>query len=129
MARVVAEAVSDIISNHLQDPRIEGLTSVTEVKMTPDLKNAHVHLSVMGVAASSEKKTFSAIEHAAGYIQALLGQRVTAKFCPHLSFHIDDRLKRGAETMKMINEVLGQSHDTGDITYSQATHLKLHLQN
>lgn len=115
MARVVAEAVSDIINNHLQDPRIEGLISVTEVKMTPDLKNAHVHISIMG-AASSEKKAFSAIEHAAGYIQALLGQRVTSKFCPHLSFHIDDRLKRGAETMKTINEVLDKSRDIEDIT-------------
>ena len=115
MARVVVEAVSDIINNHLQDPRIEGFISVTEVKMTPDLKNAHVHLSIMG-AASSEKKTFSAIEHAAGYIQALLGQRMTAKFCPHLSFHIDDRLKRGAETMKMINEVFEQYQDIEDIT-------------
>jgi len=120
----VAEAVSDIINNHLQDPRIEGLISVTEVKMTPDLKNAHVHLSVLG-AVGVEKKSFSAIEHAAGYIQALLGQRMTSKFCPHLSFNIDDRLKRSAETMKMIDEVANEpldwqeqtnQNDVGDIT-------------
>ena len=114
MARVVAEAVSDIVNNHLQDPRIEGLISITEVRMTPDLKNAHVHLSIMGVTASSEKKSFLAVEHAAGYIQSLLGQRITSKFCPHLSFHIDDRLKRGTETMKMINEVLDQPQDIED---------------
>ena len=111
MARVVAEAVSDIINNHLQDPRIEGLISVTEVKMTPDLKNAHVSLSVIG-AVGIEKKTFSAIEHAAGYIQALLGQRVTSKFCPHLSFYIDDRLKRASETMKLINDVANETLDS-----------------
>jgi len=104
MGRVVARAVSDIINNHLQDPRIEGIISVTEVSMTPDLKNAHVYLSVLG-KDGVEKKTFSAIEHAAGYIQALFGQQLTSKFCPHLSFHIDDRLKRSAETMKIIDEV------------------------
>ena len=115
MARVVAEAVSDIVNNHLQDPRIEGLISVTEVKMTPDLKNAHVSLSVMG-AVGVEKKTFSAIEHAAGYIQALLGQRVTSKFCPHLSFYIDDRFKRAAETMKLIDDVTGKTQDSQEQT-------------
>ena len=110
MARVIVEAVSDIISNRLQDPRIEGLISVTEVKMTPDLKNAHVYLSILG-AAGVEKKTFSAIEHAVGHIQSLLGRRVASKFCPHLTFYIDDRLKRSAETMKIINEVADQSQD------------------
>ena len=121
----MAEAVSDIINNHLQDPRIEGLISVTEVKMTPDLKNAHIHISIMGAATGVEKKSFSAIEHAAGYIQALLGQRMTSKFCPHLSFHIDDRLKRTAETMKMIDDVACEppgwqeqttQNDVGDTT-------------
>lgn len=110
MARVIVEAVSDIISNHLQDPRVEGLISVTEVKMTPDLKNAHVYLSILG-ASGAERKTFSAIEHAVGYIQSLLGRRVSSKFCPHLTFHIDDRLKRSAETMKIINEVVDESQD------------------
>ena len=110
MARVIIEAVSDIINNHLQDPRIEGLVSVTEVKMTPDLKNAHVYLSIFG-AAGAEKKTFSAIQHAVGHIQSLLGQRVASRFCPHLTFYMDDRLKRSAETMKVINEVIDEMPD------------------
>jgi ribosome-binding factor A len=109
MARVIIEAVSDIIRNHLQDPRIEGLVSVTEVKVTPDMKNAHVYLSILG-AEGVEKRTFSAIEHAVGYIQSLLGQRVISKFCPHLTFHIDDRLKRSAETMRIIDEVLEKTN-------------------
>ena len=115
MARVVAEAVSGIIENRLQDPRIEGLISVTEVKMTPDLKNAHVYLSIMGAPIASEKKIFSAIEHAGGYIQTLLGQHVVAKFCPHLSFYLDDRLKRGAEMMEIISDVSDQTENTQDI--------------
>ena len=115
MARVVTEAVSNIIDNHLQDPRIEGLISVIEVKMTPDLKNAHVYLSVLGATVVSERKTFSAIEHAAGYIQSLLGSRIASKFCPHLSFHLDNRLKRSAEMMEIINDVLDQTENTQDI--------------
>lgn len=105
MARVIKEAVSDIINNHLQDPRIEGFISVTEVKTEPDLKRAEVFVSIMGQDAKKQRLTFSAIQHAAGRIQALLGDYVKARFCPHLYFHEDDRLKKTMETLKLIDEV------------------------
>lgn len=117
MARVVTESVSDSINNHLHDPRVEGLSliSITEVRMTADLKNAHVYVSIMS-PGGGERKIFSAIEHGAGYIQALLGKRITSKFCPHLSFHLDDRLKHTAETMKAIDEVVEQPDDVEEET-------------
>ncbi|MBN1787810.1 MAG: 30S ribosome-binding factor RbfA [Sedimentisphaerales bacterium] len=105
MSRVVKEAVSDIINNHLQDPRIEGFISITEVKIEPDLKKADVFLSIMGKNEAKQQLTFDAINHAAGHIQSLLGDYVKSKFCPHLSFHIDDRLKKTMETLRIIEEV------------------------
>ena len=105
MARVVREAVSDIINNYLGDPRIEGFISVTEVKIEPDLKKADVFLSIMGKTPERQNLTFTAIQHAAGRIQALLGDYVKSRFCPHLSFHIDDRLKKTMETLRLIDEI------------------------
>ncbi len=105
MARTVREAVSDIISNHLGDPRIEGFISVTEVKIEPDLKKADVFLSIMGKTPEKQNLAFTAIQHAAGHIQALLGDYVKSRFCPHLSFHIDDRLKKTMETLRLIDEI------------------------
>jgi len=105
MSRVVREAVSDIINNHLQDPRIDGFISITEVKIEPDLKKAEVFLSIMGQSAAKQKTAFTAIQHAAGHIQTLMGDYVKSRFCPHLSFHIDDRLKKTMETLRIIEEV------------------------
>jgi ribosome-binding factor A len=105
MARVVKEAVSDIINNHLQDPRVEGFISVTEVKIEPDLKKGEVFLSIMGKNAEKQQLAFKGIQHAAGRIQALLGDYIESRFCPHLSFHIDDRLKKTMETLRLIDEV------------------------
>ena len=105
MARVIKEAVSDIINNHMQDPRIEGFISVTEVKIEPDLKRAEVFLSIMAENPAKQRLTFTAIGHAAGRIQALLGDYVKARFCPHLYFHEDDRLKKTMETLRLIDEV------------------------
>ncbi len=105
MSRVIKEAVSDIINNHMQDPRIEGFISITEVRMEPDLKSAEVFLSIMAGNEAKQQLTFKAIQHAAGHIQALLGDYVKARFCPHLYFHWDERLKKTMETLKLIDEV------------------------
>ena len=104
VARVVKEAVSDAITHHLNDPRIEGFVSVTRVDMAPDMRNADVFLSIFGKNEASQNKTFAAIEHARSRIQSLLASEVRSKFCPVLHFHRDEKLKKTLEIMKLIDE-------------------------
>ena len=106
VARIVREAVSDAISNHLSDPRIEGLVSVTRVDMAADLRSADVYISIFGKDEATQNKTFAAIEHAKSRIQSLLASRVQSKFCPVLRFHKDDKFKKTLETMKLIDEAV-----------------------
>ena len=106
VSRIVREAVSDAISNHLSDPRIEGLVSVTRVDMAADLRSADVYISIFGKDEASQNKTFAAIEHAKSRIQSLLAGRVQSKFCPVLRFHKDDKFKKTLETMKLIDEAV-----------------------
>ncbi len=105
IARVIRESVSDTIANRLNDPRIEGFVSVTEVDVSPDLRKAEVGLSIMTSKESAVKLTFAAIEHARSHIQALLGERMTSKYCPQLHFHEDRRLKKTMETLNLIDSV------------------------
>lgn len=104
IARVVRESVSDTIANRLNDPRIEGFVSVTEVDMSPDLRNAYVFLSVMADNDTARRKTFTAIEHATKHIQARLSHKITSKFCPRLHFREDTKMKNTLETLRMIDE-------------------------
>jgi len=104
VARVIKESVSDTITNRLSDPRIEGFVSVTEVDVSPDLRNADVYLSIMSDDDTARRKTFSAIEHAARHIQTQLGRRMTSKYCPHLRFHEDTKFKNTLETLRIIEE-------------------------
>ena len=101
MARVIKEAVSDAISHHLSDPRIEGFVSVVRVDMPADLRRADVYLSILG---KSKDRTFAAIQHAHSRIQAILAERLHSKFCPTLHFHQDEKLKKTLETMRIIAE-------------------------
>jgi len=115
MSREVKEVVSDAISNHLNDPRIEGFVSVTRVEMSPDLRSGDVYISIFGGEKSSEKKTFSAILHARSKIQSLLGRKIQSKFCPVLYFHPDERFKKTQETMNIIEKAVSELEEKESI--------------
>lgn len=111
VARVVKEAVSDAIANHLSDPRIEGLVSVTRVDAAADLRNADVYLSILGKDDTAQNKTFIAITHAKSRIQSLVAGRLQSKFCPVLHFYKDEKFKKTLEVMKLIDQVASELHD------------------
>jgi len=108
VARVVKEAISDAISNHLNDPRIEGLISVTKVEMAADLRHADVYVSIFGKDEAAQNKTFTAIMHARSRIQSLVGSKLQSKFCPVLSFHKDEKFKKTLETMRLIDQATSE---------------------
>jgi ribosome-binding factor A len=106
VARIVKEAVSDAIANHLNDPRIEGFVSVTRVELTADLRSASVFVSIFGGNQATQNKTFAAITHARSRIQALVAGQVQSKFCPVLRFFIDEKFKKTLETMELIDRAV-----------------------
>lgn len=108
VARVVKEATSDAISHHLNDPRIEGLVSVTRVDVAADLRTADVYVSILGKDCASESRTFTAIAHAKGRIQALVADRLQSKFCPVLRFCRDEKFKKALETMRLIDQAVSE---------------------
>jgi ribosome-binding factor A len=110
IARVVREAVSDAIANHLSDPRLEeAFVSVTRVEVSADLRVANVYLSVFGGTEKSQNNVFAAIIHAKKRIQMFLAQRIQSRFCPVLNLHQDDKFKKTLETLKLIDDLAGES--------------------
>ena len=111
VARIVKEVVSDAITHHLNDPRISGFISVTNVEMTADLRSANVYLSIFGCDEVGQNKTFMAITHAKSRIQSLLAGAVKSKFCPVLHFYIDEKFKKTLETLNLIDQAVKELHD------------------
>jgi ribosome-binding factor A len=108
IARVVKEATSDAVSHHLNDPRIEGLVSITRVDVAADLRTADVYLSIFGKDCVAENRTLVAIAHAKGRIQALVAGRLQSKFCPVLRFYRDEKFKKTLETMRLIDQAVSE---------------------
>jgi len=122
VARVIKEVVCDALANHLSDPRIQGIVSVTRVDVAPDMRNVDVYLSIFVTDSSvsnkqknhedgdkprdtTANKTFIAVNHAKPKIQSLLAVRMRSKYCPSLHFRRDTELKKTLDTMKLIDQV------------------------
>ncbi len=100
---LLREEISDILRREIRDPRVGGLISVTEVDVSPDLRRAKVHISVMG---SDEEKTatFKALRSAAGFIQRSLRGRLTLRRTPELTFFPDDSISQGAHILTLLEQ-------------------------
>ena len=114
-ARVIKEAVSDAIANHLNDPRIEGFVTVTRVETSTDLRNADVYISVLGKDEASQNKTFIGVKHSKSRIQSLLCGRIKSKFCPILHFHKDEIFKKTLDVLNLIDEAVKGLDDKEDL--------------
>ncbi len=105
IARAVREAVSNAITNHLNDPRIKSFVSVTKVDVSADLRIANVYLSMFGGTEAEQNSTFAAITHAKRRIQMLMAESLRSKFCPVLNIYKDEQFKKALETMKLIDDM------------------------
>jgi ribosome-binding factor A len=93
---LLKRAVSQVLSRReLSDPRIVGLISVTEVKVSPDMHDAYVYVSVL--PAKDEVKVVAALKAATRVIQQQVKKAVALGMVPHLEFRLDESLKRQAQ--------------------------------
>lgn len=101
---LIKQAVSDIIQNRLNDPRIEGFVTITQVDVSPDVRNADIYISVMASNETIERRTHIAIQHATKHIQSLLAERMTTRFVPILRLLKDEKLRKTLDTLRVIEE-------------------------
>ncbi len=103
-AEAIREVVSMAILTDLKDPRIEGVT-VTYVEVTSDMRNAKVHVSIMG-DETAQKLCLKGLTSSAGYIQQKISRRIDTRYTPRLSFVIDMGVKKSIALAKMLHEML-----------------------
>jgi ribosome-binding factor A len=80
------------------------LVTVQQVDVTPDLKHAHVYLSVIGSPAQ-QQKALSRILAKRGPLQYAISRRVVMKYTPQLHFKLDTGIERGNHVIQIMDEL------------------------
>lgn len=102
--------LGEIIAFRLKDPRV-GLTSVTRVKLAPDLASAQVFVSVLGEAAD-ERNALRALNHARGHIQSEIARSLEVRRHPELTFRIDEVIKQSRRIEEILEEIKAETPPT-----------------
>jgi ribosome-binding factor A len=105
VASLIKEEIGALLIRDYGD-RSSGLTTVTDVKMTPDLKIARVYFSVFG-GPDARKKTMAMLDGERQHIRKVVGSHLRMKFTPALQFYLDDTL----DHVDRINSLLKKIHD------------------
>jgi len=79
------------------------LVTVNQVDVTPDLKNAHVFVSVLG--SKGRKEVLPKLEANRVQLQGALSKHVVLKYTPHLVFHLDDSIERGSRVLEIMQQI------------------------
>jgi ribosome-binding factor A len=108
-AEAVREVVSMAILTQVRDPRVKDVT-VTRVEMAPDMRNATVHVSVMGTPAQ-EQLALRGLAHSAGFLQSQIADRIDTRYTPRLRFELDQGVKHSIEIARVLGEVLPAAAD------------------
>src|SRR6266511_6249719 len=80
-----------------------ALVSINAVDVSPDLKSAHVFVSTLG--ADNLASVIDKLEAHRPALQAELSRHVVLKYTPHLIFHIDDSIERGARVLEILQDL------------------------
>jgi len=97
LADRIAQIVAEMLERRVKDPRL-GFVTVTDAKLTGDLREATVYYTVYG-SADEREGTAAALKSATGLIRSEVGRQTGLRHTPSLSF-VQDTLPEGAAHME-----------------------------
>jgi len=111
VGQMIFQIIADTIRQKLDDPRILPVT-ITQVRLTRDLRLARVYYSLSGDAAAKEAAK-QGLVGAAGLFKKTLDEELHLRFMPGLEFHYDETLDRAERIEQILKEVI-PAHGSDD---------------
>lgn len=105
VGELLKEELTDIIRKEVKDPRI-GFMSITEVDVTPDLRQARVYVSVL--SEEEREGTMDALTSAASFIRHHLKPRLRMRQIPMLEFRGDRSMEYAQHIAETLREIQKQ---------------------
>ena len=104
LAELIQREIAEVISQQLRDPRIPAIVTVAGIKLSTDLHNATVYVSIFD---EKDKVTegVAALNKAAPFIQRILVSRINIKHFPRLCFKLDTSIEQTHHINQLLKEI------------------------
>jgi ribosome-binding factor A len=97
LADLIREVVAQKLQRGVKDPRLGSHVTITDTRVTGDLREATVFYTVYGDDAAREEAA-KGLQSAKGVLRSAVGQAAGVKFTPTLTF-VPDALPENAKTI------------------------------
>ena len=107
----IRHALSSVLMRgELRDPALlDAMLTVTEVRASPDLKNATAFIIPMGgVQGQARKEILVALRKAAPFLKGQVGKAMHLKYVPNLSFQYDKSFDEGSHIDQVLRDPVVQ---------------------
>jgi ribosome-binding factor A len=121
-AERVRELVASVVRTQIKDPRL-GMITITDARITADLRDATVFYTVLGDAAA-QVGTAAALDSANGLLRSTVGKALGLRHSPTLTFvrddvqeharHIDELLAAARESDAEVQRIAAGAQYAGD---------------
>jgi ribosome-binding factor A len=108
-AEAIREVVGMAILTELKDPRVRDVT-VTMVEVSADMRQARVHVSIMG-EERKQQLALHGLQNSAGFLQHKISQRIDTRYTPRITFKLDKGIKNAMRVTQILKEVLPDESD------------------
>lgn len=102
VTELIQRELSSILARDHGFPDV--LVTVSDVDLTPDFKNAHIFIGVIGPAAK-QQAVVDKLNAMRGLLSARVAKRVVLKNTPHFFFKLDHSVERGVRVTALMQEI------------------------
>ena len=104
---LIQEVLSNLLKKDIHDPRLK-MATITNVKMSRDLKLARIYFSIHGGSAKVEAAA-KGFESARGFIKRSLARKLSLRYMPDLTFFYDESFDYGSQIEELLKRVMTEN--------------------
>lgn len=109
VTELIQRELSSILARDHAFPDV--LVTVTDVDLTPDFKNAHIFIGVIGPAAK-QQAVVDKLNTQRGLLSSRVAKRVVLKNSPHFFFKLDHSVERGVRVTALMEQIDQQLNES-----------------
>lgn len=100
LADLIRQVLGELLEREVKDPRI-GFTTLTEVQLTGDLRQARVYVSILG-DDEARRQSMEGLAAAKAFLRHQLAHRLQLRHTPEIDFQLD----RSQEYNERLDELI-----------------------
>jgi len=103
VAHLIQKEISEILQKQIKNTQL-GFVTITEVKVTDDLRHAKVYFTIYG-SEQERISTEKLLKRKTSFVRYLVGQRIKLRYTPEIVFQYDETIERATRIDELINKI------------------------